>query len=623
MFLLSVLVCLSSVAATNSSCSPLKVAAFNIRIFGRTKASKSEVMSVLANITLRYDVMLVMEIRDSSMTAIYELLDLVNSNAPVGELYSMALSERTGRSSSKEQYSFFYRISRVSIVSTHQFNDTEQDHFEREPFSVLFRHNCSNSSAGIAVCGEFWLQAIHTKPSAAVDEINSLYLYSFPDASAAFNSSQGMVLGDLNGDCSYVSNSAALSLEFSLDYNFTFLFSKGEVDTTVTSTHCTYDNFIVHSNLSRFVRPGSAQIFNFMTSYGLTQDFAEDVSDHYPIELLLDIEQCTTVPTIEPSPDPSTIFEGNCPAIRVAAFNIQIFGRTKASKSEVMSVLANITLRYDVMLVMEIRDNSMTAIYELLDLVNSNSPVGELYAMALSERTGRSSSKEQYSFFYRISRVSIVSTHQFNDTEQDHFEREPFSVLFRHNCSNSSAGIAVCGEFWLQAIHTKPSAAVDEINSLYLYSFPDASAAFNSSQGMVLGDLNGDCSYVSNSAALSLEFSLDYNFTFLFSKGEVDTTVSSTYCTYDNFIIHANLEIFMVPNLVTTFNFMTSYDLPQDFAIQVSDHYPIELVFAFPCNYTAVTYNITGNGIELRQSSIFLLAVMSCFVTLFTICTMC
>ena len=603
------------VQAAGSSCDPLFVAAFNIQIFGVTKASKNDVMSVLANITLRYDIMLVQEIRDSSMTAIHQLLALVNSNAPEGDLYDMVLSNRTGRTSSKEQYSFFYKLSRVNVVSTHQFNDTESDYFEREPFSVLFQQrNCSNSSAAAAACEKFWLQAIHTKPSDAVQEINSLYLYSFPDASAAFSSSQGMVLGDLNADCSYVSNTAALSLEFSLDSNFSFLLTKGEVDTTVSSTYCTYDNFVIHSNFSRLVRPDSARIFNFMTSYGLTQDFASDVSDHYPIELKLDLEPCTTIPTIEPTPDPLDMLYANCTTLKIAAFNIQIFGVTKASKNDVMSVLANITLRYDIMLVQEIRDSSMTAIHQLLALVNSNAPEGDLYDMVLSDRTGRTSSKEQYSFFYKLSRVNVVSTHQFNDTESDYFEREPFSVLFQlRNCSNSSATAAACEKFWLQAIHTKPSDAVQEINSLYLYSFPDASAAFSSSQGMVLGDLNADCSYVSNTAALSLEFSLDSNFSFLLTKGEVDTTVSSTYCTYDNFVIHSNFGRLVRPDSARIFNFMTSYGLTQDFASDVSDHYPIELQLTLQCVNN--TYNVAGQRLP---TMIFI--AMSCLLTLLVMC---
>ena len=586
-FLLWLFIRLGSSVALNSSCVPLKISAFNIQIFGRTKASKSEVMSVLANITRQYDIMLIQEIRDSSMTAIFQLLDLVNANATGGDVYAMELSTRTGRSSSKEQYSFFYRVSRVRVIATHQFDDSGSDVFEREPYSVLFQHNCS---ANVSECEQFWLQAIHTKPDDAVSEINALYLYSFPAARAAFNTSQGMVLGDLNGDCTYVSNTAAMSLNFTLDSDFTFLFNKRVIDTTVSSTFCTYDNFIIHSNLTQFLILGSARVFNFMTFYSLTQDFAEDVSDHYPIELQLALD-CSQIPTLQPIAPTIPPRLGNCSTLKISAFNIQIFGRTKAGKSEVMSVLANITRQYDIMLIQEIRDSSMTAIFQLLDLVNANATGGDVYAMELSTRTGRSSSKEQYSFFYRVSRVRVIATHQFDDSGSDVFEREPYSVLFQHNCS---ANVSECEQFWLQAIHAKPDDAVSEINALYLYSFPAARAAFNTSQGMVLGDLNGDCTYVSNTAAMSLNFTLDSDFTFLFNKGAIDTTVSSTFCTYDNFIIHSNLTQFLILGSARVFNFMTFYSLTQDFAEDVSDHYPIELQLALDCSQIMISPSATS-----------------------------
>ena len=292
----------------------------------------------------------------------------------------------------------------------------------------------------------------------------------------------------------------------------------------------------------------------------------------------------------------------------MAAFNIKVFGATKASKSDVMSVLANITQRYDVMLVQEIRDINMLAIYQLLDLVNSNLPDGDMYDISLSERTGRSSSKEQYCFFYRPSRVTVVSTHQFNDTENDYFEREPYSVLFQYNCTESA-----CDRFWLQAIHTKPTAAVSEIDSLYLYSFPDASTVFNTTRGMVLGDLNGDCSYVSDTAGLSLRFQLDSNFTFLLTKGEDDTTVSSTFCTYDNFLIHNDLKTSLVPDTVRIFNFMMLYNLTQDFALDVSDHYPIEIQLAFSCHDGGILINPNSASQSTLPFILLIYSVISIF----------
>jgi len=72
--------------------------------------------------------------------------------------------------------------------------------------------------------------------------------------------------------------------------------------------------------------------------------------------------------------------------LRIGAFNIQVFGVTKASKPEVMDVLADIIRTYDVVAIQEIRDSSQTSLPELVDLVNSD---GSQYDYVVSERLGR------------------------------------------------------------------------------------------------------------------------------------------------------------------------------------------------------------------------------------------
>jgi hypothetical protein len=72
--------------------------------------------------------------------------------------------------------------------------------------------------------------------------------------------------------------------------------------------------------------------------------------------------------------------------LRVGAFNIQVFGTTKASKPEVMDVLGKIICTYDVVAIQEIRDISQTALPALVDIVNSGDPH---YEYNVSERLGR------------------------------------------------------------------------------------------------------------------------------------------------------------------------------------------------------------------------------------------
>ena len=72
--------------------------------------------------------------------------------------------------------------------------------------------------------------------------------------------------------------------------------------------------------------------------------------------------------TLYPSPTPTTPPDNfSNETLRIGAFNIQVFGVTKASKPEVMDVLADIIRTYDIIAIQEIRDKSQT-----VDLVNDD-----------------------------------------------------------------------------------------------------------------------------------------------------------------------------------------------------------------------------------------------------------
>jgi len=79
---------------TGGSDETLRIGAFNIQIFGVSKASKPEVMDILADIIRTYDVIAIQEIRDASQTALPALVDLINAD---GSQYSYVVSERLGR----------------------------------------------------------------------------------------------------------------------------------------------------------------------------------------------------------------------------------------------------------------------------------------------------------------------------------------------------------------------------------------------------------------------------------------------------------------------------------------------------------------------------------------------
>src|SRR5690606_4761987 len=110
-----------------------------------------------------YDLVLIQEIRDSSGNAILDLLNqvnMVNNNQ-----FLMALGSRLGRSSSKEQYAFFYRKDKFIKMDQREYS-SEGDIFERTPLVVRFKEIISQK--------EFITIGIHTKPTDAKNEINHL-----------------------------------------------------------------------------------------------------------------------------------------------------------------------------------------------------------------------------------------------------------------------------------------------------------------------------------------------------------------------------------------------------------------------------------------------------------------
>jgi len=121
----------------------ITIASFNPRIFGTTKAEKPAILQEIASIIRRFDIVAVQKIRDKSETAPKELLTAVNADGSYH--YDMLIGPRLGRTSSKEQYAFFYRTSSVvPIGSTTIWQDTS-DKFEREPFFAMLMTAQSNT----------------------------------------------------------------------------------------------------------------------------------------------------------------------------------------------------------------------------------------------------------------------------------------------------------------------------------------------------------------------------------------------------------------------------------------------------------------------------------------------
>ncbi|XP_033105743.1 deoxyribonuclease-1-like [Anneissia japonica] len=262
----------------------LRFSAFNIQTFGVSKMDKPEVVDTLVDIILRYDLVLIQEIRDSSGKSIIELLNEVNEHSSC-DPYALEIGARAGRSSYKEQYAFIYKRSKLSVSDKYEYDDGPEgytpaiDEFIREPFVVRF-------SSPETCVKDFAVVPIHTSPDFAEAEVDSL-TDVYDDVVAKWGIEDVIIAGDFNADCSYITSSEWDSIRLRTQTRFDWLIGD-DVDTTVSSTDCAYDRFVIAgSNMKASYTRRSAGTFNFDTFYGLSESEAKAVSDHYPIEMTL------------------------------------------------------------------------------------------------------------------------------------------------------------------------------------------------------------------------------------------------------------------------------------------------------------------------------------------------
>jgi endonuclease/exonuclease/phosphatase family metal-dependent hydrolase len=217
----------------------IKVANWNLQIFGESKASKPDLMAKYAQEIGKYDIIFVQEIRDSSGAAFSKLCFLLPQ-------YNCKVSSRAGQTSSKEQYGIIYRKG-VKLLSMTDFNPQYQGDFQRPPILAVF--NLTHYDLKV--------YNIHTDPDNVSAELHILESIVDPSGNV-------MVLGDLNADCSYYNPS--VSPEFD---SWFWVIGDGE-DTTIASTDCAYDRILLNSDAK-----------NEFLGFGIDKNITSGVSDHY------------------------------------------------------------------------------------------------------------------------------------------------------------------------------------------------------------------------------------------------------------------------------------------------------------------------------------------------------
>ena len=253
----------------------IRIATFNIQVFGVKKAESEKTMRTLAKIIRKYDIVAVQEIKNKAGTVPFKFLTYINKD---GAAYDFLLSKRTGRkTSSKEQYAYYFNTATIEVLDKGGlYDDSLSDHFERDPFVSRFRTFKGNFT--------FVLLSIHTPPKSAVSEIAALE-YVIEWARGRYPQEDDfIVLGDFNAGCEYASEQELRALSFSNSpYNWIIPHS---ADTNVANSRCAYDRIVITS--------GTNEDYN--KKWGVDRAFTEKkISDHWPVWAEFFVDQDTGV----------------------------------------------------------------------------------------------------------------------------------------------------------------------------------------------------------------------------------------------------------------------------------------------------------------------------------------
>nr|XP_048277009.1 deoxyribonuclease gamma [Myodes glareolus] len=261
----------------------LKLCSFNVRSFGERKKENQNAMDVIVKIIKRCDLILLMEIKDSSNHICPMLMEKLNGNSRRSTTYNYVISSRLGRNTYKEQYAFLYKEKLVSVRDKylyHDYQDGDADVFSREPFVVWFQ-------SPFTAVKDFVIVPLHTTPETSVKEIDEL-VDVYTDVKRRWKVQNFIFMGDFNAGCSYVPKKAWKNIRLRTDLNFVWLIGD-QVDTTVKkSTNCAYDRIVLRGQeIVNSVIPNSNGVFDFQKTYQLSEEEALDVSDHFPVEFKL------------------------------------------------------------------------------------------------------------------------------------------------------------------------------------------------------------------------------------------------------------------------------------------------------------------------------------------------
>ena len=244
----------------------IRIAAFNIQVFGEAKINNPEVMPIVVEILKNFDLIAIQEIR-AQQDVCQALVQMLNRDGRYR--YDYVIGPRLGRSSSKEQYAYIFDMATVEVDRAQLYTvDDRNDLLHREPLVGWFRARGPQPHEAFT----FTLVNVHTDPDEVDRELDVL-----DDVFLAVRDDQRqeddvIMLGDFNAHNTKLGQLGQLPGLVCV-VNNTHTNTRGDKQ---------YDN-ILFNRTATTEFGGRGGVFDFLRQYNLTLEQALAVSDHLPV----------------------------------------------------------------------------------------------------------------------------------------------------------------------------------------------------------------------------------------------------------------------------------------------------------------------------------------------------
>ena len=249
----------------------IRIASFNIQVFGDSKSSKPHVMEKLAQIVRSFDVVAVQEIRTQRQDLLPRFIELINAT---GRQYDYAIGPRLGRTSNTEQYAFIFDRETIEIDRSQIYTiDDPDDLLHREPMVAGFRVRGPPSDQAFT----FTLVDLHTDPDEVTQEVDVLDDVMRIVRDDGRGEDDVILLGDFNADCQHLGQLGETA-------GVVCAISAIDGVPTPTNTRGTqqYDNLVFHEQATREFT-GLSGVVDLVRKFNLSIDEALEISDHMPV----------------------------------------------------------------------------------------------------------------------------------------------------------------------------------------------------------------------------------------------------------------------------------------------------------------------------------------------------